>query len=526
MMRILLLSDLHLEHAAGYVVPEAVDYDVVLLAGDIHSPGHLAVRWAASESTFGGRPVIYVPGNHEFYGQEIGAELNAMREAAQGTPVHVLSRDSVVLHGVRFLGATLWTDFALPVGNESEPSDSHEETDVARALAAANRYVMDFRCIKLADPSIPRHRGEDVKRRLLTAEDTLAMHHIDRDWLRRELQAGHSGPTVVVTHHAPHRRSVSKKYRSDWVTPAFVSDLPESLFADEPMSVGGRRLYTGGPVLWAHGHTHTAFDYQVHACRVVSNPRGYRMRDGAWESAQFDSGLVVEVSESARRENVFEGDLEQVVHALLEHWRLSGGDARVSCADLAEMAGASPSTVSIALQELEAWVDVTDCGPTRSCKVGRPACLLDAWAQAWKERLPNEKRTRWYAYASGPGGIVDHMLERLSGRAGWAMTGAGAANALVPHLTSVDRVSIIVPLGASEEWAADMELEPVDKGANVTFIERTGASLMFGDTHRDKPGYRMASRWVMYLDLLDGVGRNKELAAELRLRALRLGHQP
>jgi hypothetical protein len=67
------------------------------------------------------------------------------------------------------------------------------------------------------------------------------MHHVDRDWLRRELEAGHAGPSVVVTHHAPHRRSVAKRYRSDWVTPAFVSDLPETFFAGDSIWVEGRK---------------------------------------------------------------------------------------------------------------------------------------------------------------------------------------------------------------------------------------------------------------------------------------------
>jgi hypothetical protein len=223
--------------------------------------------------------------------------------------------------------------------------------------------------------------------------------------------------------------------------------------------------------------------------------------------------------------SIFNGAREQVVHALLEHWRRDGDDAWVSGAELAEMAATSPFTVSTTMQELErqAWVDVTGAGPTLRRRLSHPGLLLDAWAQAWKQRLPKEKRSRWYAYASGPGGIVDLMLERLAGRDGWAMTGAGAANAVVPHLTAVDRVSIIAPPGVSKEWAAELKLEPAEKGANVTFIERTGASLMFGDTHPDRPGSRFASRFVMYLDLLDGVGRNKELAAEFRSRALKLG---
>ena len=295
-MKVLVLSDLHLEHGTSYGVPDGVEYDVVVLAGDIGSPGAHAVHWAARESTFGGRPVVYVPGNHEFYGRELGTELQAMREAAEGTPVRVLSRNSVVLDGVRFLGTTLWTDSALSVGNDGEPSDYHEESDISRALAAANRYVMDFRCIKFADPSIPRHRGADVQRRLLRAEDALVMHHVERDWLRRELEVGYTGPTIVVTHHAPNRRSVAKRYRSDWVTPAFVSDLPGSFFEGEAMWVGGRGQTSGGPMLWIHGHTHTSFDYRVAKCRVVSNPRGYRLSTGAWENARFNAALVVEIA--------------------------------------------------------------------------------------------------------------------------------------------------------------------------------------------------------------------------------------
>ncbi|MBU18052.1 MAG: hypothetical protein CL725_10195 [Chloroflexi bacterium] len=223
--------------------------------------------------------------------------------------------------------------------------------------------------------------------------------------------------------------------------------------------------------------------------------------------------------------SVFNGAREQVVHALLVHRRWEGGKAWVSGTDLAEMAGTSPFTVSTTLQELErqAWIEVTGSGPTLRRRLSRPELLLDAWADAWKRRLPKEPRSRWYAYAGGGGGIIDYMLERLAGFEGWALTGAGAANAVVPHLTPFDRATIIVPPGLSKEWGAKFGLEPADKGANVTFIERTGAALMFGDSHPERPGSRFASPFVMYLDLLDGVGRNKELAAEFRSRALQLG---
>ena len=107
------------------------------------------------------------------------------------------------------------------------------------------------------------------------------MHWVDRDWLRRQVAEPFDGPTVVVTHHAPSLGSVATPYAADWLTPAFVSELPSEFFE--------------GSTLWAHGHTHSPFDYQRGRCRVVSNPRGYRMPDGSYENHMFNPRCVVEV---------------------------------------------------------------------------------------------------------------------------------------------------------------------------------------------------------------------------------------
>jgi predicted phosphodiesterase len=65
-MRFHVLSDLHLEF--GPFNPPAVEADAVILAGDIH-PGRNGLKWALA--TFPNRPVIYVLGNHECYGQTL-----------------------------------------------------------------------------------------------------------------------------------------------------------------------------------------------------------------------------------------------------------------------------------------------------------------------------------------------------------------------------------------------------------------------------------------------------------------------
>ena len=69
--------------------------DLIVLAGDIHN--HAAgPRWAAQ--TFDGAvPVVYVPGNHEYYDGEFGALEAALYDAAaQVDNVHVLNNAALV----------------------------------------------------------------------------------------------------------------------------------------------------------------------------------------------------------------------------------------------------------------------------------------------------------------------------------------------------------------------------------------------------------------------------------------------
>lgn len=57
---------------------------------------------------------------------------------------------------------------------------------------------------------------------------------------------------------------------------AFVSDLSDVIERHQPK-------------LWIHGHTHTRFDYDVGATRVVCNPRGYH------HEQDYDPEMVIEL---------------------------------------------------------------------------------------------------------------------------------------------------------------------------------------------------------------------------------------
>lgn len=272
-MKIRIFSDLHLEMSERHPPwdPPQADADVVVLAGDIHN-GTVAVDWA--ERTFPGQPVLYVPGNHEYYDGEYHEVAAALRSRTRNSNVRLLDNDETVIGGVRFLGSTLWTDFELFGAHTREP-----------AIAESRKFVVDFRAIRFAGES---ESGDG----LFTPEQSVALHQAARAWLEGRLKDPFPGKTVVITHHAPHAQSVHPKWGTSLTSAAFVSNLDDLL---------------GKPVLWIHGHTHDGFDYVAQGTRVVANPMGYRRsnwkqaQDGSvppvvsYENPRFDPALVVEV---------------------------------------------------------------------------------------------------------------------------------------------------------------------------------------------------------------------------------------
>ena len=244
-MRIRVYSDLHLEFAP--FVPPASDADVIVLAGDIDN-GAAGIEWA--KDAFG-EPVLYLAGNHEYYEGEFEAVRKAMGAAARKRSVRLLDCSEAVLDGVRFLGCTLWTDYSL-APQEERPA----------AIESARRLNPDYALIRYGS-------------RTFAPEDAIALCGRHRAWLAAALASPFGGKTVVITHFAPHPRSIAPAYAGHPANPGFVLDLEDSM---------------GSAALWVHGHTHTFFDYRVRGTRVICNPRGY-----PGEQTGFRPDLIVEV---------------------------------------------------------------------------------------------------------------------------------------------------------------------------------------------------------------------------------------
>jgi len=248
-MKIQLLSDLHIEFES-YGYPD-VDSDVVVLAGDIHTKTH-GVLWAIENIT--DKPVIYVLGNHEYYGKTYPKLIDTAKELAKGSNVHVLENEVITLDGVNFLGCTLWTDFRL-------------YGDPRIAGYHCQQAMNDYRKIKKL-PGYSKIRSIDVAQ----------IHHASKTWLAKELKARKGAKNIVLTHHGPSLKSVSAEFKNDLTTAAYVSNMESFIEEYEPW-------------YWLHGHMHNSSDYFIGDCRVLCNPRGYSCE----ENTEFMPNLVFEV---------------------------------------------------------------------------------------------------------------------------------------------------------------------------------------------------------------------------------------
>lgn len=252
-MKIQVLSDLHIEFEAFNVNTD--NADVVVLAGDIHV-NNKGVLWALENIK--DKPVLYVLGNHEYYGKAYPKLVGSLKQQTQGTNVQILENDTFNYNGVNFMGSTLWTDFKL-------------YGDARIAGFECQQVMSDYRKIRVS-PHFSKLRALDVSH----------IHSHSLNWLRKELETHKDETNVVITHHGPSVRSLpeNKQNRVNIINAAYVSHL-DSVLTDYK------------PSMWLHGHMHNSSDYILGGCRVVCNPRGYPKE----RNPDFNDELVLEINQ-------------------------------------------------------------------------------------------------------------------------------------------------------------------------------------------------------------------------------------
>lgn len=258
--RLWILSDLHSGRGDPFEFARVPDADVAVLAGDVGGTLVEALTWAA-RTIRPHMPVVMVAGDRDFHGEALADELARGQEAAAGLGIDLLENRTTWIAGLRFTGCTLWTDY-----------DLYGATRRARPMSAAWRGMADHR-------SLLARRHGDGPGEPFPPEHALERHLGSVLFLQRALLSthAHADRQVVVTHHAPHRRSTPSDRFGDRLTPAFATDLDGLLAAAQP-------------ALWVHGHTHASSDDRIRGTRLVCNPR-----DVGVENPAFDPAFVVEV---------------------------------------------------------------------------------------------------------------------------------------------------------------------------------------------------------------------------------------
>jgi len=204
--------------------------------------------------------VIYIAGNHEFYGGYWSKSLEQLRMACGvHDNIYFLERDTKIIDDVVFVGGTLWTDM-----NRHDPLTLHGVRDMMNDFRSITDDTLGYIKLKPATTA-ERHRQTRQYIELIVKE------HADKR-------------VVVVGHHTPSFQSCHEMYKSDYImNGAYHSDLSE-IMLDHPQIK-----------LWTHGHTHHCFDYVIGETRVVCNPRGYHQASGWSEDTGWDPEKVVEV---------------------------------------------------------------------------------------------------------------------------------------------------------------------------------------------------------------------------------------
>ena len=256
-MKIQFVSDLHIDHW-GYGIPRPLPFgpehivgDVLVVAGDVDEQIPSLVSYL-NTLTEAGRPVFFVLGNHEYFSETWMTYQTRLREVLP-PGVTLLDRNETIIDGVRFLGCTLWTNFGGSM----------------RKLRDCESGMPDYENIV-----------KDDSWGMITGEDVLARHTEEQAWLNTKLAESFSGPTVVVTHHAPSMRSNHPRFRGSRISTAFYSHLENLIEKTQPD-------------LWVHGHMHNSSDYRIGKTRVVCNPCGY----SEGENEGWDPERTAEVDE-------------------------------------------------------------------------------------------------------------------------------------------------------------------------------------------------------------------------------------
>lgn len=220
---------------------------------------------------------------------------------------------------------------------------------------------------------------------------------------------------------------------------------------------------------------------------------------------------------AAATRSLFTGRRAQAIHALLMR-----RDEWMGVKQLAAISQVSPATASVVLTELEKfeWIETRGLGPSKERFLRDPRALLDAWAkQVSADRAPVLRR--YFVPGVKAEALFDLAASAFEAHEVlYAVSHEAAAQLYTPFLSHIGQVRCrVLAMPAADAALADLGARVVTEGANFAINEvKSAGDLLF----RERVGNAwLASPIHVYLDLLKGEGRAKEMAAHLRKERIR-----
>lgn len=256
-MKILTVSDLHLDASRMDISPCGAD--LVILAGDITFEDY---NWDWLLNKLNGAKIIFVPGNHDFDNrdyQKLEEQTNDIfKDYEYGA--YYLNNKSLIIDGIKFIGTTLWSDFSFGTSHLTEKM----KNDIASLMSSHVKYIT-------------------YNNRPMNYLDIIEEHKKSRKFLEYELKNNRQSDIVhtqfVITHFAPHEKSISEQYK-----------LHHNCYHITDLS-----YLMGLSDFWLHGHMHDSFNYNIEGTKVFCNPRGFVPIFNLNQNGFFDKKMILEI---------------------------------------------------------------------------------------------------------------------------------------------------------------------------------------------------------------------------------------
>lgn len=268
-MKIQIYSDLHLDinREVPFNLPD--DNTFTVLCGDISGYMNDTLDWIAANVNHG----VFVEGNHIGYDNKKHSVQYLQKQLEYHFPIDAdvsyLYDNYKVIGDYVFVGGILWTDYKL-----------NGEGFYFYNKQVAHSYMNDFNYdyYNINGSNIENEKRIDIKKMIPSNCET--MFYKTKNAIKEACEKFPDKKIIVVTHHAPHPKSIPPIYETHKASASYASDLSEFIL-DHP-----------NIKLWCHGHIHSNSDYMIGDCRVVCNPRGY---ERFTENRQFNSHYVIEI---------------------------------------------------------------------------------------------------------------------------------------------------------------------------------------------------------------------------------------